>query len=82
MAGWREAEVFDDRERAALDLAEEMARIGDGEGVSEAAWASARARFSDAELATLLYTVALAKTWNLLNVASQFPDDAKLPAIP
>ncbi len=82
LAGWRDAREFDNRERAALHLAEEMARIGDGERVSEDAWNAAREAFSELELSLLLYIVALIKIWNLLNVTCEFPADAKLPAVP
>lgn len=81
LAGWREAGVFDERERAALALAEEATRISDGRRVSEAVWVAARALFSDDELSALLYTVGLIKFWNVLNVTCEFPADGDLPPL-
>ena len=54
LAGWRDAPEFDARERVGLALAEEAARIGDGQRVDDATWAAARERFSDSELSSLV----------------------------
>ena len=43
VAAWREATVFTEAERAALELAEEGTRLADaGGGVSDEVWANAR----------------------------------------
>jgi AhpD family alkylhydroperoxidase len=81
LAGWREAPDFSPRERAALALAEEMVRIGDGNNLSDATWACARAEFDDDEIAGLLYTIGLIGFWNTLNVAVEFPPEAPLPRV-
>lgn len=81
VAGWREAPDFTGKERAALALAEEMARIGDDRRVTDATWTAAQNAFSKSELAALLYAVGLVKVWNLLNVASEFPADGNLPKV-
>jgi AhpD family alkylhydroperoxidase len=81
LAGWREASCYSAKERAALALVEEMARIGDGATVSRESWASARAEFSDDELAALLYSIGLIGVWNTLNVAVEFPPGATLPKV-
>ena len=81
LAGWRDAPEFDARERVGLALAEEAARIGDGQRVDDATWAAARERFSDSELSSLLYSVGLIKVWNLLNVACEFPANGELPVM-
>lgn len=73
LAGWREAPEFSSRERAALALAEEMVRIGDGSNVSDATWARVRTEFDDDEIAGLLYTIGLIGLWNTLNVAVGSP---------
>ena len=39
VAAWREAKVFTEAERAALELAEQGTRIADGGGVTDEAWA-------------------------------------------
>jgi AhpD family alkylhydroperoxidase len=79
LAGWREAPQFDERERAALDLAERMTRIGDGQRVDDATWSAARAQFTDDELAALLYVIGLVNVWNRINVAVELPCDHQLP---
>ena len=80
-AVWREAPDFSSRERAALALAEEMVRIGDGRRVGDETWARVRTEFDDDEIAGLLYTIALIGFWNSLNVAVEFPAAAKLPTV-
>jgi AhpD family alkylhydroperoxidase len=79
LAGWREASVFDVRERAALGLADGMTRIGDGRRVDEATWTTAREQFDDSELAALLYLIGLINLWNRINVAVELPHDHDLP---
>ena len=81
LAVWREAPEFSSRERAALALAEEMVRIGDGRRVSDATWARVRTEFDDDEIAGLLYTIGLIGFWNTLNVAVEFPPGAQLPKV-
>jgi AhpD family alkylhydroperoxidase len=81
LAGWREAEDFSPPERAALALTEETVRIGDGRRVTDETWAHVRSQFSDAEISGLLYTLALIRFWNTLNVAVEFPAGAALPNI-
>jgi alkylhydroperoxidase family enzyme len=80
LAGWRETSSFDDRERAALGLAEAMTRVGDGGRVDEATWSTARDAFDDEELSALLYLVGLINIWNRINVAVELPSDHPLPA--
>lgn len=81
LAGWREAPDFSSRERAALALAEEMVRIGDGRRVSDETWARVRTEFDHDEIAGLLYTIGLIGLWNTLNVAVEFPAAAQLPTV-
>jgi alkylhydroperoxidase family enzyme len=48
VAAWREATVFTDAERAALELAEQGTRIADAAGgVSDEAWANAAKHFDE-----------------------------------
>jgi AhpD family alkylhydroperoxidase len=79
LAGWREGSGFDERERAALDLAEAMTRLGDGKRVDDLVWSAARQQFGDEELAALLYLVGLINIWNRINVAVELPSDHELP---
>ncbi|MFG2951470.1 carboxymuconolactone decarboxylase family protein [Streptomyces adustus] len=74
VAAWREATVFTDAERAALELAEQGTRIADGStGVTDEAWAGA-AKFYDAdELAALISLIALINAYNRINVINRQP---------
>lgn len=78
LAGWRESSAFDERECAALALAEAMTRLGDGKRVDDLVWSAARGQFSDEELAALLYLVGLINVWNRINVAVELPSDHEL----
>jgi AhpD family alkylhydroperoxidase len=74
VAAWREATVFSEAERAALDLAEQAARIADAAGgVSDDTWAHAAKHYDEAQLTALVCLVALANAWNRLNVVTQQP---------
>ena len=74
VAGWREATVFTEAERAALELAEEGTRIADGAGgVSDEVWDSAAKHFDAEQLAALVVTIAGINTWNRLNVITRQP---------
>lgn len=73
VAGWREATVYTDAERAALELTEEGTRLADGTGVSDEAWANAAKHFDEEQLAALVGMIALINTYNRLNVITQQP---------
>jgi AhpD family alkylhydroperoxidase len=74
VAAWREATVFTEAERAALELAEEGTRIADGAGgVSDEVWANAAKHFDDDQLAALVCTVAAINTFNRMNVMIKQP---------
>ncbi|MFF1299140.1 MULTISPECIES: carboxymuconolactone decarboxylase family protein [unclassified Streptomyces] len=74
VAAWREAKVFTEAERAALELAEEGTRIADGAGgVSDAVWASAQKHYDEEQLAALVATIALINLYNRFNVIIQQP---------
>jgi AhpD family alkylhydroperoxidase len=74
VATWREATVFTDAERAALELAEQGTRIADGAGgVTDAAWANAANHFDEDQLAALVCTIAIINAFNRGNVILQQP---------
>lgn len=74
IAAWREATVFTEAERAALDLAEQGTRIADAAGgVTDEAWENAAKHYDDNQLAALLCLIATINTWNRLNVISRLP---------
>ena len=74
VAAWREATVFTEAERAALELAEEGTRIADAAGgVSDEVWASAAKHYDDDQLMALVMVIAIINTYNRLNVILQVP---------
>jgi AhpD family alkylhydroperoxidase len=69
VAAWRDAKVFTDPERAALELAEQGTRIADAAGgVTDEAWANAARHYDADQLAALVCTIAMINTYNRLNV--------------
>ncbi|MFI1397536.1 carboxymuconolactone decarboxylase family protein [Streptomyces sp. NPDC020681] len=74
VAAWREAKVFTDAERAALELTEQGTRIADAAGgVTDEAWANAAKHYDEDQLAALVCTIALINTFNRGNVIVQQP---------
>jgi AhpD family alkylhydroperoxidase len=74
VAAWREATVFTDAERAALELTEQGTRIADAAtGVSDDAWANAAKHYDDDQLAALVSLIAVINAYNRLNVILQRP---------
>jgi AhpD family alkylhydroperoxidase len=80
VAAWRDATVFTDAERAALELTEQGTRIADAAGgVSDAAWAEAARHYVGEQLAALVCLIALINTYNRLNVISRNPGEDYQP---
>ncbi|MFE9932840.1 carboxymuconolactone decarboxylase family protein [Streptomyces sp. NPDC005533] len=74
VAAWREAKVFTDAERAALELTEQGTRIADAAGgVTDEAWAEAAKYYDEDQLAALVSLIALINTYNRMNVIVQQP---------
>ena len=74
VAAWREATVFTDAERAALELAEQGTRIADASGgVTDEAWAQAAKHFDEEQLLALISLIALINAYNRVNVINRQP---------
>lgn len=74
VVAWREAKVFTDAERAALELTEEGTRIADAAGgVSDEVWANAAKYYDEDQLAALVTQIAVINAFNRLNVITQQP---------
>ncbi|MET9952175.1 carboxymuconolactone decarboxylase family protein [Streptomyces sp. NPDC006339] len=73
VAAWREAKVFTDAERAALELAEQGTRIADGSGVPDEVWRNAAKHYDEEQLAGLVALIALINAYNRVNVLLQQP---------
>jgi AhpD family alkylhydroperoxidase len=74
VAVWREATVFTEAERAALELTEQGTRIADAAGgVTDEAWAEATKHYDDDQLAAIVTLIAGINAWNRLNVITRQP---------
>ncbi|MGW6273357.1 carboxymuconolactone decarboxylase family protein [Streptomyces sp. NPDC055060] len=74
VAAWREATVFTEAERAALELTEEGTRIADAAGgVPDEVWANAAKHYDEEELAALVTLIAVINAFNRGNVITRQP---------
>ncbi len=74
VAAWREATVYTEAERAALELAEQATRIADGAGgVPDEVWEQAVKHYDEEQLVALVTLIAFMNTANRLNVVLQQP---------
>jgi AhpD family alkylhydroperoxidase len=74
VAAWREANVFTEPERAALELAEEGTRVADAAGgVPDEVWANAAKHHDEDQLGALVSLIAFMNTVNRMNIITQQP---------
>ncbi|MEV0756738.1 carboxymuconolactone decarboxylase family protein [Streptosporangium sp. NPDC050280] len=74
VAAWREATVFTEAERAALELAEEGTRIADAAGgVGDEVWAYAAKHYDSEQLTALVLLISFMNAANRMNVISRQP---------
>jgi AhpD family alkylhydroperoxidase len=74
IAAWRDATVFTDAERAALELTEQGTRLADASaGVTDEVWANAAKHHDDEQLAALVSLIALINAYNRMNVITRQP---------
>ncbi|GGL21496.1 carboxymuconolactone decarboxylase family protein [Nocardia jinanensis] len=73
IAAWREATVFTEAERAALELTEAGTRLADGGGVSEDTWQRVRKHYDEDQIGGLLVAIATINAWNRLNAIAHTP---------
>ena len=74
VAAWREATVFTEAERAALELAEQGTRVADAAvGVSDDVWAHAAKHYDEEQVAALVILVSFMNAVNRLNIITQQP---------
>ncbi|MCG7206685.1 MULTISPECIES: carboxymuconolactone decarboxylase family protein [Streptomyces] len=82
VAAWREATVFTDAERAALEVTEQGTRIADAAGgVSDEAWANAAKYYDEDQLAALISLIAIINAYNRINVINQQPAGGYKPGM-
>ncbi|CAL2056808.1 carboxymuconolactone decarboxylase family protein [Streptomyces griseofuscus] len=74
VAAWREATVFTEAERAALELTEQGTRIADAAGgVTDEAWAEAARHYDEEQLTALVGLIAVINLYNRVNVIVRQP---------
>ncbi|MEU1490251.1 carboxymuconolactone decarboxylase family protein [Streptomyces sp. NPDC005776] len=74
VAAWREATVFTEGERAALELAEQGTRVADAAGgVDDEVWARAAKHYDEEQLTALTVLIAFMNAANRLNIIAQQP---------
>ena len=74
VGAWREATVFTEAERAALELTEQGTRLADAaEGVSDEVWANAVKHYDSDQLTGLVAAIAGINAWNRLNAITRQP---------
>jgi AhpD family alkylhydroperoxidase len=80
VATWREATVFTDAERAALELAEQGTRLADASpGVTDEVWSTAAKHYTDEELGALVMVIAIINFYNRMNVITRQPAGDYVP---
>jgi AhpD family alkylhydroperoxidase len=72
LAAWREAVLYDERERAALALTEAVTLVSETH-VPDEVWEEAEAHFDHDELANLLFAIGAINVWNRLAVSARTP---------
>lgn len=72
VGAWRDAPYFTGAERAALELAEAVTRLGDrSDPVPDEVWDRATRHYDEKQLGALLLTIAQVNIWNRLNVPTR-----------
>jgi alkylhydroperoxidase family enzyme len=66
VAAWRDTPFFSERERLALEWAEELTRLEGAVHVPEALFERVRAKFSEEEMVALTFAVIVINGWNRL----------------
>ncbi|QHC25824.1 carboxymuconolactone decarboxylase family protein [Streptomyces sp. GS7] len=78
LPAWEEAgDLYSERERAALALAEAVTVLTDGH-VPDAVYERAAAQFTEAELAHLIAVIVAINNWNRVNVTVRQPPGEEL----
>ena len=67
---WRESPLYDERERAALELCEAVTLVADTH-VPDDVWDAAAAVFAPDELAQLLFAITAINAWNRLSISAR-----------
>jgi AhpD family alkylhydroperoxidase len=68
IAAWRESQLFDDRERMALEWTEALTHLPT-DGISDELFGKMKTQFSDKEIVDLTMVVMLINAWNRAGLA-------------
>ncbi len=72
IAGWRDAPLFTEAERAALALTEAVTRLNErSDPVPDDVWEEAARHYDEQQLAALVLQIGSINLWNRLNVATR-----------
>ncbi|MFA5651001.1 MAG: carboxymuconolactone decarboxylase family protein [Proteiniphilum sp.] len=69
IAAWWESPLFNEKERAALKMTDEITRISE-QGLSDEAYSIAKENFSDNEIAQIIIAIGVINVWNRIAVAT------------
>jgi AhpD family alkylhydroperoxidase len=70
---WQEADLYSERERAALAWAESLTRLVEHHGSRDTEFSALQGQFSDQEIVELCWTIAQINTWNRMCVGMRAP---------
>lgn len=77
---WRETSVYTERERAALEWAEGVTNVANGQ-VPDELYERVQPHFTEKELADLTLAVATINAWNRLSIAARLTPGTYQPAV-
>jgi AhpD family alkylhydroperoxidase len=81
LEAWRESPLYEERERAALELCEAMTLIADGQ-VPDEVWDRVEAVITDEEeLAQLVFAITAINSWNRLAITARVEPGHYQPAL-
>ena len=72
VATWRESPYFSEAERAALELTDEVTRMGE-HGVTDRVWDAARQHFDELEVTNIVMAIVAINIWNRVAVTAHTP---------
>lgn len=72
LPAWREAELFSDVERAALEIAEAVTLVAE-EHLSDEEYAAAREHLTDDQISVLIWSAIMINAFNRVSILSRHP---------
>jgi AhpD family alkylhydroperoxidase len=81
LGAWRESPLYDERERAALELCEAVTLVADSH-VPDDVWEPAANQFDQEELVQLLFAITAINAWNRLAISARVEPGRHRAAVP